>query len=263
MFQATFTLQTFEYFLLILVRISAFFFAAPFFNTRGVPSRTKIGAAGCIAILLMGVLPEQNLGYTGVIEYGIVVLKEGITGLLIGFSASICNSIVLFAGTLIDMQIGLSMAQEFNPMTNMTESITGNLYNYLLLLLLLVSNMYHYIIRAVCDSYQLIPINGQVFQWNYLLTGFTSYMSSLIMLGFRVTLPVFACMMVLNCVLGIMAKVAPQMNMFAVGMQMKVLLGLIVLFIAIVLVPNVAELVGTEMKRMVVYMIKGMYTSGG
>jgi len=259
MFNATFSLQTFEYFLLVLVRIAACIFAAPFFNTRGLPVRTKVGAAGCIAIMLTGVLPEQNLAYTGIMEYGIIVIKEGITGLLIGYSASICNSIVLFAGRLIDMQIGLSMAQEYNPMTQMNESITGNLYNYSIMLMLLASNMYQYVILAVCDSYQLIPINQQIFQWDYLLSGFTSFMSSLLILGFRITLPVFACMMVVNCILGIMAKVAPQMNMFAVGIQIKVLIGLAVLFLALSLIGGVADFVAQEMKRMVVYMIKGMY----
>ena len=261
MFSATYSLQTFEYFLLILVRISACVFVAPYFNIRGVPARTKIGMAGCIAILLTGVLPDQNLAYTGIMEYGVIVVREGITGLLIGYSASICNSIVLFAGTLIDMQIGLSMAQEFNPMTQMTESITGSMYNYMTMLVLLATNMYHYVIRAVCDSYQLLPINQQVFQWEYLLEGITSYMSALIMLGFRITLPVFACSMVVNCVLGIMAKVSPQMNMFAVGIQMKVLVGLVIIYLAMSLISGVAGSVSQEMKRLVVYMIKGMYAS--
>lgn len=261
MFNATFSLQTFEYFLLVLVRIATCIFAAPFFNTRGIPTKTKIGMAGGIAIMLTGVLPEQNLAYTGIMEYGVIVIKEGITGLLIGYSASICNSIVLFAGSLIDMQIGLSMAQEFNPMTMMNESITGNLYNYMVMLMLLATDMYHYVIRAVCDSYQVLPINQQVFQWDYLLEGISSYMSALLILGFRITLPVFACMMLVNCVLGILAKVSPQMNMFSIGMQLKVLVGLTILFLAFMLIGSVTDNIAQEMKRMVVYMIKGMYVS--
>ena len=262
MFSASFTSQTFEYFLLILVRVASCIFAAPFFNTRGIPTRSKVGVAGCIAIMLISILPEQNLTYTGIMEYGIIVMREGITGLLIGFSASICNSIVLFAGREIDMQMGLAMAQEFNPLTQMPESITGNFYNYLVMLMLIVTNMYQYVIRAVCESYQLIPINGQVFQWEYLAEGFISYMTSLVTIGFRITLPMFACMMLLNCMLGVMAKVAPQMNMFAVGMQLKVLLGLVALFLVITLLPGVADFVAKEMRKLVVYMIKGMYTSG-
>ena len=253
MFNATFSLQTFEYFLLVLVRIATCIFAAPFFNTRGIPTKTKIGMAGGIAIMLTGVLPEQNLAYTGIMEYGVIVIKEGITGLLIGYSASICNSIVLFAGSLIDMQIGLSMAQEFNPMTMMNESITGNLYNYMVMLMLLATDMYHYVIRAVCDSYQVLPINQQVFQWDYLLEGISSYMSALLILGFRITLPVFACMMLVNCVLGILAKVSPQMNMFSVGMQLKVFVGLTVLFLAFMLIGSVTDNIAQEMKRLVVY----------
>lgn len=262
MFDASFTTQTFEYFILILARIASCMFAAPFFNTRSIPRGSKVGVAGCIAIMLMNVLPEQNLAYTGIMEYGIIVMREGITGLLIGFSASVCNSIVLFAGRLIDMQMGLAMAQEFNPLTQMPESITGNFYNYLVMLMLLVTDMYQYVLRAVCESYELIPINGQVFQWEYLAEGFISYMSSLVTIGFRITLPIFACMMLLNCMLGVMAKVAPQMNMFAVGMQLKVLLGLAALFLAVTLIPGVADFVAKEMRRLVVYMVEGMYTGG-
>ena len=66
-------------------------------------------------------------------------------------------------------------------------------------------------------------------------------------------------MILLNALLGILAKVAPQMNMFAVGMQMKVLLGLLILFITVSLLPGVADFIFREMKRMIVSMIEGMY----
>jgi len=233
-------------------------FVAPYFNIRGVPARTKIGMAGCIAILLTGVLPDQNLAYTGIMEYGVIVIKEGITGLLIGYSASICNSIVLFSGALIDMQVGLSMAQEFNPMTQMHESITGNFYNYMVMLMMLATNMYQYVLRAICESYQLLPISQQVFQWDYLLKGITDYMSALIILGFQITLPVFACMMIVNCVLGIMAKVSPQMNMFAVGIQLKVLTGLTILFFTVGMLPGASDFIFTQMKKIVVSFVEGM-----
>ena len=262
MIDFAFTVENFEYWLLIMVRISCFVFIAPFLGQDGVPSQTKIGLSIFISLILYGVVSRPELEYQSVVGYAVVVIKEGITGLLIGLAANICNSIVLFAGRLIDMQIGLAMAQEYNPLTQMTESITGNFYNYLVMLMFLSTGMYQYVIRAVCDSYQLIPINGQVFQWEYLAEGFISYMSNLVSIGFRITLPVFACMTLLNCMLGVMSKVAPQMHMFSVGMQLKVLLGLAALFLAITLIPGVADSIAKEMRRMVVYMVKGMYTGG-
>ena len=219
MLNYTFSLVDFEILILILVRISCFVYAAPFFGMKNVPSRVKIGLSFLLSILIFPSVDQSAVTYTGMFGYAVIVLREGITGLLMGFAANICNSIILFAGNIIDMDIGLSMAQEFDPMTNSQVTITGNLYQYLLLLMMVVTNMHHYVLRAL----------------------------------------IFACMMILNCILGIMAKVAPQMNMFAVGMQMKVLLGLTVLFLTVMLLPGISDFVFKEMKRMIVSMIEGMY----
>lgn len=259
MLEYTFSLANFEILILILVRISCFVYIAPFFGTKNAPSQAKIGFSFFVALLVYGSVDKTAIEYTGLIGYAIIVLKEGITGLLIGFAANICNSIILFAGNIIDMDIGLSMAQEFDPMTNSQVTITGNLYQYLLLLMMVVTNMHHYVLRALIDSYQVIPVNGQVFQWDSLAEAMTTYMADSFVIAFRIVLPVFACMMILNCILGIMAKVAPQMNMFAVGMQMKVLLGLTVLFLTVMLLPGISDFVFKEMKRMIVSMIEGMY----
>jgi len=245
-----------------LVRVAAFVFIAPFFGMNNTPRRTKVGFSLCIAIILyQTVLPRETLEYSGVIEFTIIILKEGITGLLIGFAANICNSIILLAGNLIDMNIGFSMATEYNPQMRTQASVTGNFYSYLVMLLLIATNMHHYILHAIADSYQLIPVNGQVFQWDRLLQGMITYAVNLFVIAFRCILPVFACIMILNCILGVMAKVSPQMNMFAVGMQLKVLVGLVIMFITIGLFINVSDFIFDEMKRTMVSMIKGMYES--
>ena len=169
MLQYTFDISTFEYFLLILVRISCFVFVAPFFGAKEVPGRVKIGLSAFVAILVFYAVPVEHTAYTSEVGYAILVLKEGITGLLIGFAAYICNSIILFAGTIIDMDIGLSMAMVFDPTTGSQVSITGNLYSYFILLLLIVSNMHQYILRALIDSFQLFPLGGAQFQMDSLL----------------------------------------------------------------------------------------------
>lgn len=255
----SFSLITFEYFLLILVRISCFVYIAPFFGMQNTPGRVKIGLSVFVSLLLYQLVPKESLGYTGIVGYSIIVLKEGITGLLIGFAANICNSIILLAGNLLDMNIGFSMATEYNPQMQTQASVTANLYSYLVLLLLVVTDMHHYILRAVADSYQLIPVGGQVFQWDHLMSGMLKYMMDSFVIAFRIILPVFVCIMILNCILGIMAKVSPQMNMFAVGMQLKVLFGLAVMFITIGLFIHVSDFIFDEMRRTMVSMIKGMY----
>lgn len=254
----SFSLVGFEYFLLILVRVASFLFAAPIFNQAAVTPRVKVGFAVLTAAVLYGVVEQPKLEYESVIGFALIVIKEIFTGLIIGYGANICSTVLLFAGNIIDMDIGLSMVQEFNPEMNTQISITGNLYTYFVGLLLISSGMHVYALRAACESFVLIPIGGAEFKWNDLMTTMVRYMTDMFAIGFRIFLPFFAVMMVLNCILGIMAKIAPQMNMFAVGMQLKVLTGLITLFLTIYLLPHISDFLFDEIKKMVVLLIDGM-----
>ena len=94
---------------------------------------------------------------------------------------------------------------------------------------------------------------------DHLLNTFARYMGDIFVLGFRIFLPIFACIMILNCVLGITAKVAPQMNMFSVGMQLKVLVGFVVIFLTVFLLPDIANMILKEIKLMVRLIAEGMY----
>ena len=239
--------------------MASFIFIAPFFGMTNTPARLKIGLSFFISIILVNVVDMPNIEYNDVVGYAVIVVREAITGLLMGFAANICTSIMLFAGNIADMQIGFSMATEYDPMTRTQVSVTGQLYNYLILLLLLITNLQNYLMRAFAESYELIPVDRQIFDWDALLTSFLTYCTDMMTLSFRIIMPIFACVMILNCILGIMAKVAPQMNMFAVGMQLKVFVGLFAMFLTIELLPYFSELVNTEMRRMVVSVVKGMY----
>ena len=219
----------------------------------------KIGLSFFLTIIVQGVVDYPTLDYVSEVGFGIAVLKEGITGLLIGFAANICSSIVIFAGNIIDMDIGLSMATTFNPDMSLQTTVTGNLYYYLIFAFMMASNTHLYVLRAVVDSFYVVPIAGADFEWDNLLLSMIKYMTDLFVIGFRIFLPFFATMMIMNCILGIMAKVAPQMNMFSVGIQLKILVGFVVLFLTIFMFPSVAEYVFDEIKTMVVLIIEGMY----
>jgi flagellar biosynthetic protein FliR len=259
MINYTFNLNDLEYWMLILVRVSCFVYLAPALGTSAVPNRIKAGFSIFIAILLFGVVDRPELDYESVVGYAVVVVKEAITGLLIGLAANICSSIVLFTGNMVDMDIGLSMATEFNQDMATESTLTGNLYYYVTLLLLIASNLHAYLLRAIADTFTVIPIGHQVFDTESLFSAMVTYMTDLFTLGFRIFLPFFATIMILNCMLGIMAKVAPQLNMFSVGMQLKLLTGFTVLFLTVYLLPGVADLIFREMKTMVRLFAEGMY----
>ena len=166
----TYSLVDFEYFLLILVRLATFFFVAPLFSDRGVPAQAKVGISCLIALMVMYSIKPTEVSYISTLGYSVLVIKEAITGLLIGFSAYICCSIILFAGNIIDVDMGISMAQEYDPTLNTQVTITGNLYYYFMLLFFIITNMYQFVVRAVVDSFLLIPLGGAEFEPDYLIT---------------------------------------------------------------------------------------------
>lgn len=259
MIDVQFTQANLEQLILIFVRISAFVFAAPYFSTTNVPRRVRAGLSFCVAIILYQVLPKGSLAYSTVIEYAVLVIKEATAGVLMGLSGTVCYSIITFAGRIIDMEVGFAMVSLFDPVTKEQASITGTFYNYIFMLIMAASDMPHYLLRAVVDAYELIPLGNVQFNMESLYNSFLEYLLDYMILGFRIVLPVFAVILVTNIVLGVLAKVAPQMNMFVVGMQLKIVMGLMTIFITIGMFSNVSNYIFTEMKKMIVSMIQGMY----
>lgn len=255
----SYSLYTFEYFLAVLVRIASFFFAAPLFGMQGVPARVKVGLAFFLSILVYQVLPRATLDYNDVFGYAVIVVKETIVGLVLGYMTNICGYIINLAGTFIDQHMGLSMAADFNPMTQTQSAITGNLYYYLIMTLLLASGLDRYLIRALVDTFTVIPLGGAVFQTDDMLTVFIRYLVDSFVLAFRIALPVFAVIMIMNAILGVMAKVAPQMNMFSIGMQLKIFAGFAVLILTVQLLPYIADFIYTEIRQMMVGITEAMY----
>ena len=259
MINSSFSIYDLEYFLLILVRVSCFVYICPFFSMKNTPRRVRVALSIFIAMLLYNaVTPAEAVVTRTVVQYAIVVIKEAVAGLLIGLSANICTTIFTFAGAVADMETGLSMVTLMDPSSREQISITGGLYNYAYSLILIASGMYRYLLGALADTFELIPVGQVNFNFEGLMVTVITFLTDYILIGFRIILPIFATMMMLNAILGVMAKVSPQMNMFAVGMQIKVLVGLGVLFLTTAMLPNISSILITEMQKMVTMLTESM-----
>lgn len=247
----TFSVEGLEVFMLILVRITAFIYVAPFFSLKNVPQKVKVGFSFFFAIILFQTMPTGTIEYQGVIGYASIVVSEALVGLIIGFFTNISYYILVLSGQLMDMEIGFSMVNELDPTSNIQTTITSNYYSNLIILMMLVTNLHHYLIIALADTFKIIPLGGANIRPSmYLLM--LRFMKDYFIIGFRIVLPVFGTILILNSILAILAKVAPQMNMFVIGMQLKVFVGLIVLFLLAGSTPIVSEFIFDEM----IYMMK-------
>lgn len=253
----TFALEQFELFVLILIRLASFVFAAPFFNMANVPQRVKIGFSFCLAILVYSLSLDMSVEYNGMIEYAVIVVQEVIVGILLGLVTSLCVQIIMFAGKIIDMDIGISMAQLYDPTTRMQVGIMGNFYYYMMMLLLIISGMHQYLVAAIVETYKVIPIGGMKFSAS-IYTTLIGFMSDYFVIGFRIALPVFAAILMLNCVLAILARVSPQMNMFVVGMQLKIFVGIFVILFTISMLTSISNFILDEIEKLFAMLVRGM-----
>lgn len=239
-----------EIFLLILARIASFIYTAPLFGIPSIPQRVKVSLSLFISILIFMLLPDKSLVCNGILDYAILVIKESVVGLLLGFVCNVCVQVVTFMGHIVDTNIGLSMATMYDPSLRMQTGVTGTFYYYTTFLLMLVSGLYQFLISAIIDSYSIIPF-GAVTINTTLYDSFLEVIASYFIIGIRLALPVFVTIMLLNVVLGILTKVAPQMHMFSIGVQLKLLLGLAVMFLTVGLLPVISSAIFNMMKQVV------------
>ncbi|MBQ7588511.1 MAG: flagellar biosynthetic protein FliR [Lachnospiraceae bacterium] len=259
MIDYSFSYEDLEFFLLIFIRITCFIVTAPFFSIQNIPRRVKAGWSFFLAFIIyqtmeMHVVPQYNTVY----GYAALALKEAMAGLMIGFGANICNSVINLAGRLADMEIGISMVSLLDPTTREQSGFTGVLYQYSIMLIMMVTNLHHYFIRALVETFNLIPIGMAKFDSDKIMTAIMQYLDDYVMIAFRICLPVVATIMLTNAVLGILVKSAPQINMFSVGIQIKLFIGLATLMITIGVLPSASDFIFDEMKVMMTAMVRSM-----
>ena len=241
-----FTLRQLEFFVVILIRVSGFVYTAPFFSLKNSPRSSKIGFTLMLSLVLFQATPYEPLEYIGVVGYAIVVVENLLAGVLLGFLANVSYQILSLAGHMMDMQIGFSMVNEFDPVTSTQVTVSGVVYEYAVMLVLMITYMHHYLIDALIDSFKVVPVGGVIINPLIYNVGL-KYIVDFFIIAFRIVLPIYAALLIVNAILAIMAKVAPQMNMFVIGMQLKVFVGLAVMLIVMQLIPTVGELIFDEM----------------
>lgn len=252
-----FTVEYLEYFLLVLVRVSAMVFVMPIFSDRNIPVKVKAGISFFLAFFACTIIDYHAVSYTGVIGYSIIVVKEAITGLLIGMAANLSLYILDFSGHMISLDLGLSMATEFDPTSNMQSTVISNFLKYSFMLMFLATDMHYYIIDALFATFKTIPVGGMKPNGG-IVSSMVRYITDYFIIGFRIILPIFSCILIINIVLGILARIAPQMNMFVIGMQLKIFVGLVVLYFVMNLLPGICDFIFQEMQDLTDMFVKSI-----
>ncbi len=227
-------INTIPIFLLIFIRVISFIMIVPIFSYGTIPAMFKIGLAFYLAYIMVFVIEVVDpIAFDGM--YILLLVKEILVGISIGLIAYILISAIQTAGGLIDFQMGFALANVVDPQTGAQSPIMGQyLYMFALLFLLSVDG-HHLLIDGIFYSYQFIPIDQSfiTFGEQNMIVMIAKILSAMFLIAFQISIPVIACLFIVDLALGIIARTVPQMNIFVIGLPVKILVGFILLFVII------------------------------
>lgn len=226
--------QHLDYVFLFFIRISGLLTSSPIFGRRNVPNLMKVGFCLMLtATLIIGApQPQEYPVYGTLLEYVLICLREMLFGVAMGFVLTTMFSIALTAGSMMDYQIGFSMASMYDLQTNTQTPLSGSLLNFTLLIMFFAYDGHLKLIEILARTLEACPVGTAMVPFEIMWVA-ADVMVSSFALAVMLAMPVMAAGMLLEIALGVIIRTVPQLNMFVVGIPLKLIVGLVMLIITL------------------------------
>ncbi len=229
----SFLVSEFITFFFIVVRVSAAIFTAPVFSNSSVPVTARLFLSLVISYVLLFTVKPVALTYeSGLGIMALYAVKEALTGMIMGFSLNFVFYAVSFAGVQMGMDIGFGMATMFDPSTEIENNLIGQVFNLGALMIFLVINGHHYIIRGLSASFQVIPVGTGSLKPE-LLDLFVKYTAGVFVVAVKIAAPIMVAFFLIHIAAGIISRIIPQMQVFFVLQPVQLGVGLLLVATAV------------------------------
>jgi flagellar biosynthesis protein FliR len=235
------SLNEFTFFALVLGRLAGILSAIPLFGEGRVPLVIRVVTIFMVTLVCFPIL-QSKAPHLPVDSLSVVILvvRETLIGISLGLLSQALFAAVEFCGQIVGMQMGFSMSTMFDPSMGQTP-LMSNVQLLLAMLLFLSLGVHHLFIRAIMDSYAVIPVgnwhmSGGLMEFLIATTG------NIFVLGIKLAAPVMVALLATSVALGIMARSFPQMNIFMVSMPLNIGIGFLVLGLSLLIFLHTLEL---------------------
>jgi len=217
-----------ETLILVLVRVGAMLMVVPIFSQTQIPRLLKFGLSLLLAFVVVRTIPP--VAPLGLGALTVAIAAQVFVGLVFGFVAFLLFTGIQFAGEIIDTQIGFAIVNVINPQTSQSVTVIGEFQLALATLLYLAADGHHALIAGMAGSFHLVPLPFAGAP-DVLAGDLVRFFTQALFIVFEIAAPVAIALFLVNVTLGLMAKVAPQMNVFVVGFPFQIAVGLIMLIV--------------------------------
>ena len=241
--------------------MSGFIFLNPVLGRRNIPSIAKTGLALVISVLIYTAEGGGASDFTvdSSLEFAVLLLKEFAVGFLLGFIMELMDMIFTFAGTVMDFQMGISMAQVYDPQSGVQISLTGKILQIYYMLIFFAVDGHLVLMRILLNAGELVPYGQVAISTNAAEMAMEIFYDCVI-LAVKLSFPLIAFEFILEIVVGVLMKINPQVNIFILSIQLRLLCGFIMM---IILVDPINSFIGDVISDFMKYMSRILRVAGG
>lgn len=226
---------------LLLIRPGLLVATAPPFGAQYTPTPVKIGLSVVLGIVMAPLATMPSSVTLAVLT--VIAAREAAIGLALGMAVRILMAGAELAGQLAGFQLGFAYAATVDPQTGARNNVVGSLYGTFTLLIYLLLNGHHALLKALAESYRALPI-GTGHVTPTIAASITSMLGVVFVFGVQVAAPIVVVLLVAELALGLVSRAAPALHLIVVGAPLRLMAGLLALAAAIGVLPNaVARLV--------------------
>lgn len=242
-----------------LVRIGGMVMTAPVFGSKPIPFRIRLVIALAITAVVVPVVAPQVPVVDALSPLAmLIVAQQLLIGVVMGFAFQLVISAVITGGQTIAMQMGLGFAVMVDPQNGSQAPVLSQFYVLLVLLVFVLMNGHLLLIEIMADSFRTIPIGAEGLKpddiWQLLSWGSMIFAGALSM-----ALPAIASLLLVNITFGIMTRASPQLNIFAIGFPVTMMVGFAVVFATLPsIIPN-----STELFNQTYHLVQQLFKTGG
>jgi len=247
-----------DLFILMFIRVSALILATPIFGRKTLPNLLKV----CLCLVLTYVMFAANASapqpqYDHMIGFAMLCIKELLFGMALGFVVMMFFSLVQTSGHYIDMQMGFGMVNVLDVQNQISVPITGNLLNIVLLITFFNVNGHLKLIYILNGTFTQIPVGTLSLNTLVGMSALEVFVLTFL-LAVHVALPLIMSGLLVELALGFMTRAVPQINVFVVGIPIKVMLGLLILLLVLPVYVNFTDAIFDRMFESISTMMRGL-----
>lgn len=235
--------------ILIFIRVTSFIVVSPGFSIKGLPSVAKIALSMGITLATYSAVPVLDQE-AGTFFFAILILKEVLLGIAIGFITKLFFSAVEIAGNFVDFQVGFSMGAVYDPSMGINVSYYGKIYYWLSMCVFYLTNLHHIVIKSLIQSFQSMPISSTNIG-DFGVEGMMRLLGIIFELAFNLSAPMVIVALLTEVILGLISRSVPQINVLILGMPLKIVASFVIMLI---LLPTLIENIHEILPLMVKYM---------